>query len=128
VTQCKVSEHAGCGRKRDSNQQPDEAEQIAKGKQCKNQPYRVNSNTFSDQFGCKHVAFDKLTDKENSEHDKDHSVGRPELCDRHPKRQHEARHGSDIKDKCDEAGNEADEQAEIESGESERARIKSSQG
>src|SRR4249920_2027477 len=78
----------------------------------------MNSNTFANQLWRKHVTFDKLADKKNTEHDKDQSVGRPELRDRHAKRQHKTRHGSDVRDKCDETGDKADEQTEIESSES----------
>src|SRR5262249_11232272 len=37
---------------------------------------------------------------------------------------HKTRHGSDIRDKRDETGDEADEQTEVESGESECDRVK----
>src|SRR4249919_1745193 len=84
----------------------------------------MNSNTFANQLWRKHVTFDKLADKKNTEHDKDQSVGRPELRDRHAKRQHKTRHGSDIRDKCDKTRDEADEQTKIESSESECNRVK----
>src|SRR4029079_13827127 len=87
----------------------------------------MNSNTLANQFWRKHITFDKLPDKENAEPRRDRPVGRPELRDRHAKRQHKTGHGSDIGDKCDETGDEDYEETKIKHGQSERNRIKAAE-
>ena len=58
-----TDEHGDSGRSRDRNQQSDETEQGAEGKQREHQPYRVQADAFADQPGLENVALDELARK-----------------------------------------------------------------
>ena len=60
-----AQEHPDRGGERNRNQKPDEAEQIAEGKQREHQPDGMQPDAFADEFRRQHVAFEKLADDED---------------------------------------------------------------
>src|SRR5262249_4428723 len=78
------------------------------------QPNRMQSHALAHEFRRDNVALDELTDQENGDDEHDPLPIRPELRDRHADRDHQPGHRADIGNERDYAGDEADEQCEIE--------------
>ena len=83
----------------------------------------MQANAFTDEFGRQHVAFEELTDQDDADDDENMRPVRIELRQRHAKRNHEGGQRTDIGYKRQKPGNGADQDAEIQSRESEPDRI-----
>src|SRR5262249_61763714 len=79
----------------------------------------MQSHALANELGCENIAFDKLSDEKNAKHDQNQPIGRPKLRDGHAERKDKTCHRSYVGDESDQARNDADEQAEIKSGERE---------
>src|SRR5581483_3555503 len=123
ATQGKPSKHPDCGSKRHRHQESDKAEEIAKGEQREDHPYRMQTDAFTYELWRKHIAFHKLTDEEDSEHEKDRAIGWPELRHRDAQRKYETRHRSDVWNERNQPRDETDQETEIKAAESESYRV-----
>lgn len=79
----------------------------------------MQADAGADELRLQNVAFQELTAEEDDEHQADPRIIGPELHKRHADRQHEANHRADIGNEADHAGEEADQQAEIQPDERE---------
>ena len=113
----KADKHADGSSGRHRDQQADEAEQRAEGEQREHQPDRMQADALADELRLQDVAFEELAAEEDAEHSDDPDIIRPELDDRHTDRQHQPDQRTDIGDEADHAGEQADQQAEIQADE-----------
>src|SRR5262249_55968841 len=88
--------------------------EITERKHGEDQPDRMQSHTLAYEFRRDNVALDELTDQKNGDHERDPLPVRPELRDRYADRDHQPGHRSDIGNERDHAGDETDEQREIQ--------------
>src|SRR5215813_9226418 len=84
----------------------------------------MQSHALANELGCENIAFDKLSDEKNTQHDQNQTVGRPKLRDGNAERKDKTCHRSYIGDESDQARNDSDDQTEIEPGEREGNSIK----
>src|SRR5262245_1563927 len=78
----------------------------------------------ANELRCENIAFDKLSDEKNAQHDQNQPVGRPKLCNCHAERKDKTCHRSYVRDEGNQARNDSDEQTEIESGKRECDSVK----
>src|SRR5262245_32978721 len=84
----------------------------------------MQSHALANELGCENIAFDKLANEKNAQHNQNQTVGRPKLRDGHAERKDKTCHRSYIGDESDQARNNSDDQTEIESGEREGNGVK----
>src|SRR5262245_16270739 len=84
----------------------------------------MQPDALANELGCENIAFDKLSDEKNAQHDQNRSVSRPKLRNCHAERKDKTCHRSYVRDEGDQARNDSDEQTEIESGKRECDSVK----
>ena len=123
MLRCKTDDHANRGGERHGDKEANEAEQIAKRRNCEHHLNRTEVDALRNEVGSQDIVCNPLGHDEDSQHDRNQRPARPELEYDHDLRHHEPCQHPEIENETNETSSKADQDSMVKTSQPQCQRI-----